>query len=257
MKLGIVTYNIAANWDLDTILRVGADVGLAGVELRTGHAHGVEVGLDDRARAEVHAKFADSPVALVGLGSTFEYHAADPAELHRNIAGTKAYVRLAAAVGARGVKVRPNGLPKEVPEEKTLDQIGRALNEVAADAADCGVEIRLEVHGRDTCHVPRLARIMAVADHPNAKVCWNSNFPADLDADGRLAPHFALLAKRIGLVHINRLHCGYPYRELFALLRESGYQGFCLAEIPAAGEVEPASELLRYYRAHFAALGGE
>ena len=203
MKLGIVTYNIAANWDVDTILRVGADVGLAGVELRTGHAHGVEVGLDDRARAEVRAKFADSPVALVGLGSTFEYHAADPAELRRNIAGTKAYVRLAAAVGARGVKVRPNGLPKEVPEEKTLDQIGRALNEVAADAADCGVEIRLEVHGRDTCHVPRLAKIMAVADHPNAKVCWNSNFPADLDADGRLAPHFALLAKRI---EIGRAH---------------------------------------------------
>lgn len=256
MKLGIVTYNIAANWDLDTILHVCTEAGLAGVELRTTHAHGVEVALDDAARAAVRAKFADSPVTLVGLGSTFEYHAADPAEVQRNIAGTKEYVRLAAAVGAQGVKVRPNGLPAGVPEEQTLDQIGRALNEVAADAADYGVEIRIEVHGRDTCHVPHMARIMQVADHPNAKICWNSNYPADLTAEGRLSPHFALLSGRLGLAHINRLHCGYPYRELFKLMKAVGYEGFCLAEIPAAGDVAAATELLRYYRACFEALGG-
>ena len=256
MRLGIVTYNIAANWDLNTIVRVCTEVGLAGVELRTGHAHGVEVTLDAAARSEVRHRFADSPVALVGLGSTFEYHSADPAEVARNIAGTKEYVRLAAAVGAQGVKVRPNGLPKEVAEEQTLAQIGRALDEVAADAADFGVEIRIEVHGRDTCHVPRMARIMQAAAHPNAKVCWNSNHPADLDAEGRLEGHFSLLARRLGLAHINRLHCGYPYRELFALMKAAGYDGFCLAEIPAAGDVATATELLRYYRACFEALGG-
>ncbi|MBT3286004.1 MAG: sugar phosphate isomerase/epimerase [Victivallales bacterium] len=256
MKLGIVTYNIAASWDVDTIIRVCTEVGLTGVELRTTHAHGVEVELAEAARAEVRAKFADSPVVLVGLGSAFEYHSADPEEVRANIEGTKEYVRLAAAVGATGVKVRPNGLPKDVPAERTLAQIGCALNEVAADAADFGVEIRVEVHGRDTCHVPRMAEIMQTADHPNAKICWNANYPADLDEDGKLEDHFALLADRIGLSHINRLYCGYPYRQLFSLMKGAGYDGFCLAEIPGVSDIASATELLRYYRACFEALGG-
>lgn len=256
MKLGLVTYNVAAAWDVETILRVCAEVGLAGVELRTTHAHGVEVSLSPAQRREVAARFADSPVRLVGLGSTFEYHSADPAEVRRQIEGTKVYVRLAADVGAMGVKVRPNGLPDGVPIEKTLEQIGRALNEVAADAADLGIEIRIEVHGRGTCLPPHMAAIMAAAPHPNARVCWNSNHPHDFDAQGQLEPHFRLLAGRIGLVHINRLHCGYPYAQLFRLLKSTGYDGYCLAELPAAGDVTCATEFLRYYRQCFELLGG-
>ena len=255
MKLGLVTYNIAAAWDLDTLLRVCTDAGLAGVELRTTHAHGVETSLTASQRREVARRFADGPVRLVGLGSTFEFHSPDPAELRRQIEGTKAYAQLAADVGAGGVKVRPNALPEGVPVERTLEQIGGALNEVARVAADLGVEIRLEVHGRDTCLPPHLARIMAVATHPNAKVCWNSNL-TDLDASGCLEPNFRLLAGRIGLVHINRLHCGYPYAELFRLLKTAGYDDFCLAEIPAIGDAAAATEFLRYYHLCFELLGG-
>jgi sugar phosphate isomerase/epimerase len=255
MKLGLVTYNIAAAWDLETILRVCTEVGLAGVELRTTHAHGVETALSPAQRREVARRFADSPVCLVGLGSAFEYHTADPAEVRRQVEGTKAYVRLAADVGAGGVKVRPNGLPGGVPVAQTLEQIGRALNEVAEDAAALGIEVRMEVHGRETCLPQHLAAIMAAAPHPNAKVCWNSN-PTDLDADGRLEPNFRLLGPRIGLVHINRLHCGYPYAELFRLLKASGYQGFCLAEIAGQGDMAASTEFLRYYRQCFELLGG-
>jgi sugar phosphate isomerase/epimerase len=255
MELGLVTYNIAAAWDIETILRVCTDVGLTGVELRTTHAHGVEVSLSPAQRREVARRFADSPVRLVGLGSTFEYHATDPGEVRRQIEGTKASVRLAAEVGAAGVKVRPNGLPEGVPVEQTLAQIGRALNEVAADAAGLGVEIRMEVHGHGTCLPQHLAAIMAAAPHPNAKVCWNSN-PTDLAANGSIEPNYQPLGARIGLVHINRLHCGYPYAELFRLLKASGYTGFCLAEIPAQGGVPESTEFLRYYRQCFELLGG-
>ena len=44
-QLGIVTYNIAKDWDLPTILSRLEKLGYAGVELRTGHAHKVEVNL--------------------------------------------------------------------------------------------------------------------------------------------------------------------------------------------------------------------
>jgi len=53
-------------------------------------------------REEVHAKFAASRVELVALGSLCEYHSDDPAEVERNIAETRAFIELAADVGARG-----------------------------------------------------------------------------------------------------------------------------------------------------------
>ena len=64
---------------------------------------------------------------------------------------------------------------KDVPVEQTLDQIGRALNEVARYGEGFGVEIRLEVHGRGTAHLPHIKTIMDVADSRNAVVCWNCN----------------------------------------------------------------------------------
>jgi sugar phosphate isomerase/epimerase len=70
-ELGVVTYQIAKDWDIDTLIANCIEVGFTGAELRTSHAHGVEVGLDQAARTDVKAKFADSSVQIVGLGSAF------------------------------------------------------------------------------------------------------------------------------------------------------------------------------------------
>ncbi len=185
MRLGLVTYNVAKDWDVATIIEKCAATGFEGVELRTTHAHGVEVTLGEKERKAVRRQFEDSPVALVGLGSAFEYHAVEPEAVRQNIEGTKATVKLAHDLGAPGVKVRPNGFQDEagIPREQTLEQIGLALRECGVYARDYGVEIRLEVHGPETCKVPYIARIMEVADHDNVFVCWNS--PAtDLDVPG-------------------------------------------------------------------------
>src|SRR5262245_6957334 len=111
-QLGIVTYNIAKDWDLSLILSRLEKLGYEGVELRTTHAHKVEVNLTAAERDAVRKRFANSPVQLAGLGSAFEYHDADPAVVRKNIDETKEYVRLAHDVGSPGVKVRPNAVPK-------------------------------------------------------------------------------------------------------------------------------------------------
>src|SRR4051812_27714981 len=90
IQLGIVTYNIAKDWDLMTVLRRLEALKYRGVELRTSHAHKVEVDLTPSQRREVRKRFEDSPVELAGLGSAFEYQSADPAEVKKNIDGTKA-----------------------------------------------------------------------------------------------------------------------------------------------------------------------
>ena len=43
MKLGIVTYNIAKDWDVPTLIKNCTETGFQGAELRTTHAHRVEV----------------------------------------------------------------------------------------------------------------------------------------------------------------------------------------------------------------------
>ena len=244
LQLGIVTYNIAKDWTLDQIITRLEGLAIPGVELRTGHAHGVEVGLAQPARAAVRKRFEDSPVELVGLGSAFEYQANDPAVVRENIDATKAYVRLAHDVGALGVKVRPNGVVAGVEPARTYEQIGRALREVGRDAADFGVEIRVEVHGGTTQLLPSFAQILKQADHPNIFTCWNSN-PTDVVA-GSIGAGFDLVGPTIREVHLRDLTDeSYPWRDLFARLVGVGYEGYTLAEIPASADPE---RVLRYFR---------
>jgi len=251
LQLGTVTYNLARDWDLDRIIEMCEKTGFAGVELRTTHAHGVESDLSERERREVRELFADSEVELVGLGTAFEYHALEEEEVRKNIEGTKEYAVLARDVGAPGIKVRPNGDQVEagVPKEETFKQIGEALRECGEFAADYGVEIRVEMHG-SVSDAYDMKQIIDAADHENVFICWNSN---DVDVkDGSVAGDFALMRDKIGLVHITELweheYGIYPYPELFQLLHESGYTGYCLAEIPSSPEPE---RIMRYYKALF------
>ena len=57
LKLGTVTYNIAKDWDVPTIIKNLTEVGMDAVELRTTHKHGVEIALSPAARAEVRKQF--------------------------------------------------------------------------------------------------------------------------------------------------------------------------------------------------------
>ena len=253
MNLGMVTYNLGRDWDIETLIANCEETGFAGVELRTTHAHGVEVNLSADERVAVKSRFADSAVELVGLGSAFEYDAVDPGELRSHIEGTKVYAQLAHDLGVGGVKVRPNKVHEDegIPLEQTLEQIGVSLRECGEFAADLGVQIRLEVHGRTTSDPVNIRKIIDYADHSNVFVCWNSNM-TDL-IEGSIDANFASLQKDIRLVHITELWNEYPWTRLFELLRQADYDGFCLAEIPESSD---AIRLMRYYRSLWAALSG-
>ncbi len=243
-QLGIVTYNIAQDWDVPTIIKKLTDLDFEGVELRTSHAHKVEVNLNSAQRREVRKRFDDSDIELMGLGSAFEFQSADPAVVRKNIEGTKEYVRLAHDVGAPGVKVRPNGIPKGADLDETLKRIGAALHEVAEDAQGFGVEIRVEVHGGVTQLLPNYERIIAAADHPNVRVTWNSN-PTDVE-NGSIRGNFARVASKISVVHLRDLTDEqYPWVDLFALLKAQKFEGFTLAEIPASADPD---RVLSYFR---------
>jgi sugar phosphate isomerase/epimerase len=250
--LGLVTYNVAKDWDLETLLRLVREAGLEGVEFRTTHAHGVERTLLPAQRADVRKKCADAGLLQTSLGSVCEFQSPDPAVVRRNVEDCREWVLLAKDIGARAVKVRPNGLPKDVPEEKTLEQIGRALAECGDFARDNGVEIWVEVHGDQTRVPARVRRIMDVCSHPSVGLTWNSN---DTDvADGSVAASFALLRPFVRCCHVTDLRSGYPYRELFALLQQSGFAGFTLCEFPEPVPASNGAAWLRDYRARWEEL---
>jgi sugar phosphate isomerase/epimerase len=250
--LGLVTYNLAQDWDVPTIIKNCAAAKFEGVELRTSHKHGVEVSLSREQRVETRKRFQDSPVQLMGLGSAFDFHTPDPVKLRKDIAAAKEYIALAQEVGATGVKVRPNGLPKEVPVEKTLEQIGLSLHELGDFARDHGQVIRLEVHGSGTAHVPHIKTIMDVANHAQVGVCWNSN-PSDLDGEG-FDHSFDLLKTKIFSVHLRDLYLeDYPFRQLLQRLGEIGFTGFTLAEIPQSPD---PIRVMNYFRSLWLAYQG-
>ncbi|MBI3823746.1 MAG: sugar phosphate isomerase/epimerase [Planctomycetes bacterium] len=245
-RLGIVTYNIAATWDLTALLRICRAVGLSPVELRTTHRHGVEPTLTADQRRDVRRRFQDAGIEIWGCGTVCEFHSPDPAVVRRNIDSCRQFCQLVADIGGRGVKVRPNDLPAGVTTERTLDQIGRSLRECGRAASDAGVEIWVEVHGRGTAHPPHMATMMRAADHASVGVTWNSN-QTDV-VNGSVAEYFRLLRPWIKSCHINELHSGYPYRELFRLLRETNYDRVCLAEIQGMPDEATGERLMRYYK---------
>ncbi|HVJ68925.1 MAG TPA: TIM barrel protein [Caulifigura sp.] len=247
--LGLVTYNVAKDWDLATILKTCKATGIAAVELRTTHKHGVEPTLSAADRKDVKKKFADSGVVFWGCGSTCEFHAADEKVVKENIETCKQFVDLVADIGGKGVKVRPNGMLKDAPPEKTYEQIGKALVECGKAAEAKGVEIWMEVHGNPTQQPAHCKSIMEHCGHKSVGLTWNSN-PTDVK-NGSVKEAFDMLWPWIKSCHINDLYKdlagAYPYRELFSLFRSKGYDRYTMIEVgktPADGE-----EFLRYYKA--------
>lgn len=247
MKLGTITYNIAKDWDLPTLLHHCKAAGYEGVELRTTHAHGVEPTLNAAQRKEVRQRFADSGVTLWGLGSVCEFHMPDANAVREQVESCKRWCELADDLGAHGVKVRPNGLPEGVPVEKTLAQIAGALQECGNAAAAHNVEIWLEVHGAGTAHPPHIRNILDQTHHPRVGACWNCN-PQDV-VDGSVKTYFDLLRPDIKSCHINELwNTAYPYRELFGLLQASGYDRFTLCEVGTPIKAEDGVVFMQCYR---------
>src|SRR5437763_10148344 len=84
-KLGMVTYNIAAAWDLPTLLDVCKKVRLAAVEFRTTHKHGVEPSLSKEQRREVRKRCADAGVLISGCGTVCEFQSPSRDVVKKNI----------------------------------------------------------------------------------------------------------------------------------------------------------------------------
>jgi len=229
-RFGLVTYLWGKDMDVPTLLEACDYSGMAGVELRTEHRHGVEPSLSQVQRQEIRKRFDRSGITLIGYGSNCEFHSSQPDVLATNIQLCKEYIHLMHDCGGSGVKVKPNAFAPDVSRAKTIEQIGNALNELAEYGQQYGQQIRLEVHGQGTSELSVVREIFRVATHPNTTVCWNSNHE-DLAAPG-LQANFEMVRARFGeTLHVRELNLNdYPYQDLMNLLVKTEYTGWVLME---------------------------
>ena len=81
---------------------------------------------------------------------------------------------------------------------------------------------------------------------------WNCD-RTDVEDPGFEA-NFNSVKDRIRHVHLHELSdLDYPYRKLFQLLRQNGYQGYCHAEVAASQE---PIRFMQYYRSPISGPAG-
>lgn len=104
MKLAFSTLGVPG-LPLPDVVRLAAEHGYHGVELRAGHEEPVHSGLTERQRADVAGKFRDAGVAVLAVASHVQVAA--PGEDAPALRGLRDHVRLAADLGAPYVRVFP------------------------------------------------------------------------------------------------------------------------------------------------------
>ena len=253
-KLGCVTHQLFAEYDLDSIIKILETAGFEGVELRTtedepgGHAvgakgqkHGVEPSISQGERARVRKRFEATKVRLVGLGSVCEFQSADAAERKRQVVKCKAFIDLAKDVNAMGVKVRPYGWGTEPDHQVTVKHIGECLREVGEYAAPHNIQILMEFH--DEGHRED-KQMMELAGLKNVGLTWNS---AEQDIqNGSVEECWDILGRWVRVAHVHDPWVRpYPYKELFSIMRAAHFNGYTHYEGPAQGDI---TEFLKKYR---------
>jgi sugar phosphate isomerase/epimerase len=225
MRFGFTSYQWGSDWDIPTMIALLAKAKVFSTELRTSakYAHGVELTLTAEQRREVKKQFADSPILLVGLAIAERLDSPDPGQLSAQLESAKAYVKLSQDVGGHGIRVLPNDFHPEIPHEKTIEQISRALNVLGKFAADYGQRIRLENHG-SAGDLVTLKKIMEGVDQKNVGIKLNGQ---GLDASD-FGHRFDGIKKYLDdTLHFHELGRGdFPYQLQCDLMIDAGWDGW-------------------------------
>lgn len=249
MRFGFTSYLWGRDWDIGTLIANCRAIGAFGLEVRveTKSAHGIELTLDAARRREIKARFAESPVKLVGIATGERFDYPDPAQNKASIEKAKLYAQLSHDLGSAGIRVFPNDFHKEVPRERTIEQIARGLRELAPVAAGLGQLVRLENHGT-AGELKNLALVLAQV--PDKNVVVKLNCEARDAAGGEFQTHFNLVKHRLGdTMHLKDLTiAGFPYQLQTDLLVDAGWSGWCLPELEKPPAPEARVEGLKQQR---------
>jgi sugar phosphate isomerase/epimerase len=246
MKLCLLTFELGMGFSLDALLGICEKYGYKGLECRAqlDHGHGVELDTTPQQRAEIRARFADSPVALAGISTGCLFDSLDAAERQANVETAKRFVDLAADVGAPRIRVFGNAFPAGSSKDEVIKNVGDCLRQIGEYAEGPGVDCNLEMHG-DFYYWEYALRAVQIADHPRIGIVYNCD-PRETKW-GPIGAFLNPIAPYLRHIHLHDLEAtDYPYPELLRILKNLGYAGY--ASLEASGSGDPERVIALYAR---------
>ena len=169
------------NWPLERVLAECRRYGYDGVEIRqvAGETDLLRVGELSAARHSALRRTLDQwSIAICGLASSVRFDYPQQAERDAQLRTGKAYVELAAALGAKFVRVFGDVLPSgsRMTRDTVLDQIADGLSCLGEFAATGGVDILLETHG-DFADSTLVGDLMRRVESRAVGILWDTHHP--------------------------------------------------------------------------------
>ena len=224
---------------LDAMLQLAQETGYDAIEPRADakHGHGVELDTNAAQRAAIKAKAEAAGIPYCCVATSCRY--ADPDTQADHIADTHRFIDLAADIGAGRLRVFGGQIGAGLSREDAVEQVARALGEVADHAGEKEVTLCLETHD-DWCDPADVAAVMAAVDHPRIAVNWDIMHPvrtglATMDqAYQTLAPWIQYVHIHDGSADLSQLtfkaigEGDIDHKRALELLAAGGYDG-CLS----------------------------
>jgi sugar phosphate isomerase/epimerase len=169
------------DWPLSEVLERCQRYGYDGVEIRQvgGETDLLKVAEIAPARhAELRRTLGELGLAICGFASSVRFDYSDQTVREEQLRTGQKYVELAAALGARFVRVFGDVLPAGPPSarEATLEQIADGLNRLGEFAATGGIEILLETHG-DFAESAVVCNLMRRIEPRAVGILWDTHHP--------------------------------------------------------------------------------
>ncbi|MGO4419502.1 sugar phosphate isomerase/epimerase family protein [Streptomyces sp. MCAF7] len=213
------------------VVRLAADTGYHGVELRAHPEEPVHPGIGAAERAGVVAEFKAAGVAVLTVAGYVRSAAAGPDE--PALEELRELLRLAHDLGAAHVRVFPGGGDLDAAEADA--NAARRLTAAAPYAADLGVQLLLETHDSHRTGAD-VARVLGLVGRPDVGAIWDVMHPW-LGGEDPSATHPAL-APYLGYVQVKDIASAddttplplgagvLPLAECVELLSRAGWDGW-------------------------------
>jgi sugar phosphate isomerase/epimerase len=168
-------------WSLAQTLAECRRYGYDGVEVRHVAGETDLLKVDELASSQhssLRKTMSELGVTICGLSSSVRFDYPERAAREEQLRIGRAYIELAAALGARFVRVFGDVLPAgpDAARDAVLDQIADGLNRLGEFAATCGVDILLETHG-DFADTAAVCALMPRVQSPSVGLLWDTHHP--------------------------------------------------------------------------------
>jgi len=231
MHLGLMAYQLAKDWDVETTARMCKEGRMESFEFFSHPEYKQKVSLEMPAAdaKKIRKVFWDNGVNIAGLAINERYDWPNINQVKEAVARTKQYVLLAVDMGAPRLRVLGDQLHPTEPKQWTLSRVANALTELVHYSAGLGVDMAFEMHNGFANWEDALEIVKRV-NHPRCYLIHNSQ-PANTPPD-EFDRVFEIIRPHIGHVHLHDLlDTKFPYKKFLRKLNETGYEGTCSLEL--------------------------